>query len=194
MNSSIIICHDGAHAGWGKQAPTPSVSLLVHEIRNPLCNIYLAYDALQLADIGDERQTCLDIIMKGAVRINKLIDAILASPEIQGTKSEPRSLSALLEEVLTTVEAGIMLKRIEISKDYADSEGTVSMDALKMKTALTNIIAQTVDALPSERGELTLSTRTAAGTGVIAIRDNGRGSGKIDLDKLFEPRFVQKAE
>lgn len=64
----------------GSEKLSPPVSLLVHEIKNPLCNIYLACDALSLSDLDETQRICVEIISRGSARINNLTDIILYAP------------------------------------------------------------------------------------------------------------------
>jgi nitrogen-specific signal transduction histidine kinase len=68
---------------------SPPVSRLVHEIKSPLCNIYLACDVLNDSDLGETQRICLEIIMRGSVRINNLTDSILCSLETGEGDNKP---------------------------------------------------------------------------------------------------------
>ena len=176
----------------GRNRSTGYFSALVHEVRNPLCNIKLACDVLNLTNLDDEQRACLQIIMRGSARINDLINTLLGSSGIETPKYERYSLQQLLEDVLVMTKDRILLKRIEVSREYAAPEHGVSLDIEKMKIALINIVNNAIDAMPSEKGKLRLVTRSAGQLSSIEIGDNGTGISKENLKRIFQPYFTNK--
>lgn len=168
-------------------------SVLVHEVRNPLCNITLACDALKLTSLDEEQRICLNIIARGAARINHLIDTLLKSGRSEKAKYEVYSLHQLLEEVLDLAKDRISLKQVAISKDYTSMEHAVLLDIEKMKIALTNIVNNAIDAMEPGNGQLKLVTRSVGETIAVEIQDNGRGIKAEHLERIFEPYFTNKA-
>jgi len=158
----------------GARSSSPGYfSALVHEVRNPLCNIKLACDVLNLTNLDEEQRACLNIVMRGS-------------------KYQRYSLQQLLEEVLIMAKDRIMLKRIEVAREYAAPEHGVSLDIEKMKIALINIVNNAIDAMPSEKGRLRVVTRSAGQLSSIEIGDNGTGISKENLKRIFQPYFTNK--
>lgn len=166
---------------------------LVHEVRNPLNNIKLACDMLNSTNLDEEQRACLNIVMRGANRINDMISTLLKPKEIEAVNYELYSLRQLLEEVLIIAKDRILLKKIEVSREYAEPEHEVSLDIEKMKIALINIVNNAIDAMPSGRGELKVVIRSAGQLSSIEIHDNGIGISEENLKRLFEPYFTNKA-
>ena len=188
MYTSIIIYHSPKKSLFAKQPRLPGpVSRLVHEVRNPLCNIYLACDMLGLSDLDETQRICLDIVTRGSVRVNDLIESILKSDEIREEKYKLCSLQQLLEEVLMTAQDRLSIKRVEVTKNYSAAEDSVLVDVDKIRLALTDIILNAIEAIPSENGELMLATTSTVGANSIEIRDNGKGINKIEMERMFEP-------
>jgi len=181
---SVTNSAQNRHAGFS--------SALIHEIRNPLCNITLACDALNLTNLDEEQRTCVSIIARGSARINGLISTLLKFEKIESVKYELYSLQQLLEEVLIMAKDRILLKKIEVSREYAAPEHGILLDIAKMKIALINIVNNAIDAMPSERGELKVVTRSVGQLSFIEIQDNGIGINKEDIKRLFEPYFTNK--
>jgi signal transduction histidine kinase len=61
-----------------------------------------------------------------------------------------------------------------------------------MQIALTNIIINAIDAMPSENGELKLTTKSIDGKYIIQVEDNGCGISKANLKHIFKPFFTKK--
>src|ERR1700755_2142839 len=101
MISNIFLCQ-GSAKSLRHQKLTQPVSSAVSEIKNPLCNIYLAAEMLNLTDLDEEQQACLGIIMRGSTRINNMVSTILNFPPPEAKVDELYTLRRLLEEVLIT--------------------------------------------------------------------------------------------
>jgi signal transduction histidine kinase len=167
-------------------------SALVHEVRNPLCNIKLACDVLNLTKLDEEQRACLNIVIRGSTRINELINTLLDFDGIEAPKYARYSLRQLLEDVLIMAGDRILLKRIEVAREYAAPEDGVFLDIEKMKIALINIVNNAIDAMPSEKGKLRVVTRSAGQLSSIEIGDNGTGISKQNLKRIFQPYFTNK--
>jgi signal transduction histidine kinase len=168
------------------------VSALVHEVRNPLCNIGLALEMLDLTNLDAEQREYLDIITRGSCRIKDLVNTLLRSGEIGECTPEICSLHQILEEVLTLVKDRMQFKKIAVCREYAATEHRVLLVKEKMKIALTNIITNAIDAMPSAAGELKLVTRSMGEQSSIEIHDNGIGISKENLKRIFDPYFTNK--
>jgi signal transduction histidine kinase len=168
------------------------IPALAHEVRNPLSTINLAVEMLNLGTLDEEQQQFLDIIARGSRRITELINRLLVSTKAEAATSELYSLSQLLDEVLFMARDRILLKHITVRKDYAETQHNVLMDKEKMKIALSNIITNAIDAMPTEEGELNLVMKSNGGQNTIEIRDNGVGISKEQLQNIFKPYFTNK--
>ena len=167
-------------------------SVLAHEIRNPLTSINLAVQMLQAIVTSDSGKACLDIILRSSVRINGMITDLLTPVVAEVTDQEKYSIRQLLEDVLEITEDRATLKNITVKKEYCVHDGEIIMNRSKMKIALTNIIINAIDAMPSENGQLKLITRHLNGKWVIEIIDNGTGISKKNLKTIFKPYFTNK--
>ena len=172
--------------------PVGYFSALVHEVRNPLCNINLACGMLHLSSLDEEQRECLQIIMRGSERINDLIDNVLRFDGINSAKYDLYSLQELLEGVLTASKDRISRKQVEVSREYAATDDIISMDIEKMEIALINIITNAIDSMPPKRGKLNVVTRSAGKLSLVEIQDNGIGISKENLNRLFEPYYTTK--
>jgi signal transduction histidine kinase len=176
-----------------QEKATPFASALAHEVRNPLTNINLAVEMLKTTLKSDEQKLYLDIILRGSGRINDLVTDLLML--CQGDELLPgmHSIHQLLDQVLTMTQDRIMLKNITVSREYSTIDCKILLDKEKMKIALTNIIINAIDAMPSENGRLRLITRSINEKCVIEIQDNGIGISEENLQHIFKPYFTDKS-
>jgi signal transduction histidine kinase len=125
----------------------------------------------------NELKIYLDIISRSSMRINYLLNELLKYQEIEESESNKHSLHQLLDEVLTLTADRILLKKIRVRKEYGADDGKICVDKEKISIALTNIIINAIEAMPTQSGELTLVTRSIGNKYVIEIADNGKPGG-----------------
>lgn len=175
-----------------KEQTTEFTSTLLHEIRNPLTTINLAIEAMRVMIPDGTNDAYLDIIKRGAGKINELVTDLLINSEVHNTRPEENSVEQLLDEVLIMANDRLLLKNITVCKLYDKQDCKVVLSRQKMKIALTNIIINAIDAMASENGQLKLTTRFEDGKYIAEIEDNGIGISKEHLGVIFEPYFTSK--
>ena len=72
--------------------------------------------------------------------------------------------------------------------------GHISGSSAELRRAVTNIIFNSVDALPSEQGRIEIVSGQDAQWSIIRIRDNGSGIPGEIMGRIFEPFFTTKAQ
>jgi signal transduction histidine kinase len=197
MNSPTAASHvipfdtQPARNTWRAQS-SRFASALAHEVRNPLTNINLSIDMLNSAITDNEPKIYLDIINRSSMRINHLINELLRYQEIEESETSKHSLHQLLDEALTLTADRIMLKKINVRKEYGAEDGKICVDKEKIGIAITNIIINAIEAMSEQNGELTLVTRSIGNKYVIEIADNGTGIKNEQLQDIFKPHFTNK--
>ena len=165
---------------------------LVHEVRNPLSNIYLAIEMLQSEIIDDELKLYLDIIKRSARRINTVVSGLLNKCSLQNNIAEKYSIHHLLDEVLEAAKDSIGLKKIGVKKDYGKHDHYLQLDRMKMSIGLSNIVVNAVEAMEMGKGDLSVTTRSNEGAYIIEIADNGCGISRENLKNIFKPYYTNK--
>src|SRR5580693_2586671 len=92
---------------------------LAHEIRNPLSTINLAVDMLRISDDPNEKDACLDIIVRNSLRINDLLTDLLNSYQLNEIILDKYSINQLIDEVLIMIWDRLTLKNIKVSKYFS---------------------------------------------------------------------------
>ena len=170
----------------------PIVSVLAHELRNPLTNIILTVHMLESKVLDENDRLYMEIIKRSSAKINDLIDDLLKGQKDNEIQTEKHSIHKLLDEVIEQASDRLVLKKVVVKKNYSPYDLKVKMNKLKLKIALSNIIINAVDAMPPENGELILCTKLIRGRHAISIRDNGCGISKENLPFIFNPYFTNK--
>ena len=194
MNSLTISLRNKTSESVWNDPSIPLVSVLAHELRNPLSNIMLTVHLLESKILDDTDRMYMDIIRRSSVKINDLINDLLKGQQKQQheTETEKYSIHQLLDEVIEMARDKIMLKNIVVKKKYVPHDFEMKMDIQKIRIALTNIIINAIDAMSSENGELKLSTKLIKGRYAVSVQDNGCGISKENLPLIFNPYFTNK--
>ena len=192
MNSITISPRKKTMQSVWNDPSIPLVSVLVHELRNPLNNIMLTVHLLESKILDDNDRMYMDIIKRNSAKINDLVNDLLKGQKQQEIQTEKYSIHQLLDEVIEAASDKIMLKNITVKKDYAPCYLKIKMEMPKIKIALTNIVINAIDAMPSEKGELKLGTKLIKGKCAVSIQDNGSGISKENLPLIFDPYFTNK--
>jgi len=192
MNSITISPRKKTTQSVWNDPSIPLVSVLVHELRNPLNNIMLTVHLLESKILDDNDRMYMDIIKRNSAKINDLVNDLLKGQKQQEIQTEKYSIHQLLDEVIEAASDKIMLKNITVKKDYAPCDLKIKMEMPKIKIALTNIVINAIDAMPSEKGELKLGTKLIKGKCAVSIQDNGSGISKENLPLIFDPYFTNK--
>jgi len=166
---------------------------IAHEVRNPLTNIGLAGEQIK-TQLPEEAETSvlLDMIERNVQRINQLITDLLNSSKFSELNYETVSINNVLDQSLELAMDRVLLKKITVEKNYAKKIQDVAIDVSKIEIAFLNIIVNAIEAMPGERGLLTLKTEERNNKCVVIISDNGIGMDKETISKLFEPYFTNK--
>ena len=167
-------------------------SVFAHEIRNPLTNINLAVFMLKALVKVENIAKYVDIIDRSSVRINEIVNDFLQSSRNDPAKKDHISINQLLDEILEIEKDRIILKNISVQKFYTTSFCELLLDKPKITIALLNIIVNAIEAMPSESGELKLTTSLRNGKCIVTIEDNGCGISKKNIKNIFKPYFTNK--
>jgi len=167
--------------------------ILAHEIRNPLNNISLSIDNIQLPENTNEKQKNLvSIIRRNCVRINHIIIELLNLSKPAELFFQKHSLQEIVDESIATAADRINLQRIKVQKNYPEQPLEIEADKPKLKIAFTNILINAIEAMESNNGKLEILMSESEDNYTVSIHDNGHGIPEEHLPKLFEPFFSLK--
>jgi len=163
-----------------------------HEIRNPLTNINLATEVLEHMVTDNGAKMYLSVIMRNSGRIKDMLTDLFASGRTHEWNPEKQSVHSLFDEILATNNDRAILKRVAIRKNYTARDFRIKINRAEVKTALTNIIINAIEAMPAKNGLLEITTKLLHGIYFLIIKDNGSGISKIDQENIFKPYFTTK--
>jgi PAS domain S-box-containing protein len=167
------------------------VRLLAHEVRNPLSNIMLSAEQMEVSD-NPELQSCMDIIKRNSKRIGDLITELLNSSKRDPVTVEKRSLQNILDETIDAAIDRINLRHIKLNREYPQEPAWIMADNEKIKIAFLNVIINAVEAMEENEGRLDISIRQRDHQYMVSIQDNGSGIKEENMSHVFEPYFTSK--
>jgi two-component system sensor histidine kinase PilS (NtrC family) len=161
---------------------------LAHEIRNPLGSIRGSAQVLMAEPgLGEEQGRLLDIISRESKRLSDTLNRFLYQVRPSGRTKGPVNLRPLVEEAVTLLRNAPELRPDHAVHFEADAGPHVCLaDPDQIKQVFWNLTRNALEAMP-EGGQLEVGLRREGGEVVLSVRDQGRGIGREQQGRMFEP-------
>jgi len=174
-------------------------SAIAHEIRNPLNYINLTLDHLRTSfspqdPDRQEKFAALTVQLKSEVaRINTRITEFLNYSRPAKLELHQVDLQATVKDALRMVEAQTLETGIKTEVEKHGDVPKVMADPESLRSAITNLIINAVQAIDGGGGKLSIILATEDRTRArIEVSDTGRGIAPEDIAKIFEPYYSTK--
>ena len=168
-------------------------AVVAHEIRNPVAGIAVGVEYLGRG-IPEESVHKQDVkmIMGEIERVNRILDDILSVARPFHLKLSIQAIPDIIEHVLHRYHTSFSNKAIHVIRRYAPSLPLVQVDRERMEQALTNLVLNAVEAMPTG-GTLSLGLAASDRWLTITVSDTGPGIPPEIQRRIFEPFFTTKA-
>ncbi|MEK6321864.1 MAG: HAMP domain-containing sensor histidine kinase [Acidobacteriota bacterium] len=170
---------------------------IAHDIRNPLNVLKLSLGHFA-AKFKPDREAMRNQFDSGLNRMNDevgrlegLVNDLLDYTRPAQVTKKVFDLRELVEEVISSVKTQAEEQSVEILHELPNSPARVSGDIRRLKSCLSNIALNAVQAMPSG-GRLTARLVKLQGLVELRISDTGVGMSEEHLRKIFEPYFSTK--
>ena len=167
------------------------LAALSHELRTPLNPVLLlASDAANNSKLPPAIRADFDLILKNVNLEARLIDDLLDLTRITRGKLhlEQRvcTLHSILEDALSTVEADIAAKKLQLTVDFAAPHSRIRGDSVRLQQVFWNILKNAVKFTP-DGGQLSVITSQAGNGGLIRLQitDTGIGMTQEEISRVF---------
>jgi two-component system sensor histidine kinase PilS (NtrC family) len=161
---------------------------LAHEIRNPLGSIRGSAQVLMGEPaLGDEQGRLLSIISRESKRLSDTLNRFLYQARAPARPRGPVDLRPVVESAITLLRSGGELRE-DHELSFATDEGALVClaDPDQIAQVFWNLARNALEAMPGG-GRLGVSLRRQGGDVVLSVRDEGRGIGRDEQRRLFEP-------
>lgn len=186
---------------------------LAHEIKNPLGAISGFAELIERR--ADENVVRLAKRLRGEVEeLNTFLNEFLAFAREDAIRREPTNINALVErsvELALQGLGGLDPAKIdgfsdggkiptgegqEISMDLDLAEGLpeLALDRNLMRSVITNLVRNALQAMGKEGGHLSVRTHVLGEQVYVRVRDSGPGIPTELREKIFNPLFTTRAE
>ena len=172
---------------------------LTHEIKNPLTPIRLSAERIRrrlLPQSQGKEEEVLDettnVILQASEDITTIVNEL--------TKLTHTAAVLVNEDINAVVEETIGLYRnLYQNIAFRFEKGTIPvfrMDRDKVKRALINLVTNSIKAINTDQGVVSLATRYEKNKGValIEIADTGPGISDEDKNRIFDPYFTRNSD
>lgn len=169
------------------------VRILAHEIRNPLNNIQLSADHLDMIIENEPQQKAvLGIIQRNGLRINQLITELLNSTKTLDLVFQKYSLQEVVEAGLSFAIDRINLQNVKLETVLPETPFYILADKSRLAMGFSNLLINAIEAMSAGSGELVVQVGERSNVYFVSIKDNGKGIPAEQMSKLFEPFFTMK--
>jgi PAS domain S-box-containing protein len=183
---------------------------LAQEIKNPLVAIR-TFTQLFPESYADEkfREEFSEIAIKEIDKLDGIVERLLRFSQPLQMEAKPGDIHSLLDEELEEITESVKENNITLKKTFRLSADRTSFDRKLLREALTQILRNAVEAMPSG-GVLTVSTgenvypnseSSTQNNGIppgpiveISIADTGVGIAMEEMPNLFKPFHTSKVK
>jgi len=166
------------------------LSMLAHELRNPLGTLSNAIQVLRLRGHGDGAyERAVDTAERQVRHQAMLVDELLETSRVTRgqveLRREPLDLAMLVREVAGEHRSAFARARLKLTLELPAERLVVRGDRLRLAQALSNLLGNAVKFTPAG-GRVTLSVRAVDGRAEVILRDTGTGIAADLLPHVFE--------
>lgn len=172
---------------------------IAHEIKNPLTPIQLSAERIRRRYgkvIEHDREIfdrCVDTIVRQVADIGRMVDEFSTFARMPKPKMELRDLREALNEAVFMREMGD--HGIDFVSEFDGRPLEGSYDIRLLSQAFGNVVKNAVESVEARgevRGRIVIRARSAGGTNIVEIIDNGRGFPAEDRERLLEPYMTTR--
>lgn len=168
------------------------VRMLAHEVRNPLTNVNLSAEQLEMELADEDHKFYTQIIKRNCTRINDLITQLLQPSSSEDIELVESSVHSVLSQAISAALDRVQLKRIQIVNEFADEDLALPLDRVSLQMAFLNLITNAIEAMEEDKGVLRITTQNNSDHIQVMFIDNGSGISEEHMEKIFEPYFTGK--
>jgi signal transduction histidine kinase/PAS domain-containing protein len=170
------------------------ISIVSHELRNPMMPILGWADALRKAKLPPEKQhQAVESIIRNVKTLNYLIEDLFDAARIASGKFRLQPSQVLIQDVareaLMTIEHTAQRKKLRISTQISDGIPPIIADSYRLRQVLTNLLNNAVK-FTQEGGLIELKVHKRGDKVECVVSDNGKGIPPKFLPIIFD-KFQQ---
>ncbi|MFZ0929534.1 MAG: ATP-binding protein [Syntrophobacteraceae bacterium] len=171
-----------------------TLAALAHDIKTPLISIG-GFTQLVQRHLEPGSQDCkaLDIVLKETKRLEKMVKDMLDFSRPLKLEKSPENVCGIVKETIEIVSDEAQRKKVTVDAHLSQCENLVSMDAMRMRQALINLVMNAIQATPEDR-TISINLGRTEQDVVFDVVDCGCGIPLNQRSEIFSPFFTTKKE
>ena len=166
---------------------------IAHEFNNPLQGVTSIVQGIKKrTDLDHDDAELVDLAIKECHRMRDLIKSLQDFHRPSSARKAPMDIHAVLESILMFSKKEFAIRKISITKKYAEDLPQIVAIFDQLKQVFLNILNNASDAC-AQGGDIIIETDTVGDNVVISVYDTGCGISLDDRKHIFEPFFTTKA-
>ncbi|UJF34674.1 PAS domain S-box protein [Paenibacillus hexagrammi] len=163
---------------------------VAHEIRNPLTSLKGFIQFLQAG--APNKEEYFQIMLSELSRIELIITEMLVLAKPQMQNFQPKSVEAILHNVVTLLESQANLSDVQFVMSIEPDLPNIWCEENQLKQTFINLIKNAMEAMP-EGGHIDIKVSSDRGEWLkITVKDHGCGIPQEVLARLGEPFYTTK--
>ncbi len=174
------------------QVKSNFVSTVSHELKSPLTAIKNAVSLVDPAAGADTNQQFLQMIKRGADRLNYIISDLLDMSKVESGKltiaAAPVKPGPFLSEIVEPFVSQAAASSIGLELAVPNGLPEMLVDAKRIEQVVSNLVSNAFKATPGG-GKIVVSADLDGGRVRVAVSDTGIGLSDADQKKVFDAFF-----
>ena len=175
---------------------TEFLSMITHELRNPIVPIMGYCDVLMIGKLGpltEKQKNAINIILKNSITLEKITSDLLDLQKLELGKFNLIYYKISTTELLNTVKSHqeILAKSKGLSITInQNNDLIVNADFIRLKQVFDNLILNSYDFLKSDSEQIEIGSYKNENDIIFYVKDDGIGISNEKLGSLFK-KFYQ---
>lgn len=169
---------------------------VAHEINNPLTSI-IANAQMLVDDLPEdqiEMRQSAKLIETAGLKATQVVRSLLGSVRREEFNFTPLDLNESIQGALMLLSHEFLSKQINMTFDRGKDMPQIMASENYLQSIWVNLIMNAIEAINSETGEISISTRFDGKNFLVKISDNGNGIPSECIGQIFEPFFTTKRD
>jgi len=169
-------------------------AVLAHEIRNPLGAIkgFAQYTAKRFAP-EDPAHGDMEAVIAESTRLERLVHSLLLYARPTEPRRVPTDVRDVVKRAVRLIEREAADAEIDIRTSLPETAACARVDGAQLEQAVLNLLANAVEAMAEDGGQLDVAVVEEDGEIGIDVEDRGPGIAPELLAEIFVPYVTQKA-
>jgi two-component system phosphate regulon sensor histidine kinase PhoR len=185
----VIILHDITYLKELDRIKTDFVNTVSHDLRSPLTAI-LGYVELigRAGPVNEQQREFIHRVQFSVNNITALINDLLDLGRVEAgfdTRKEIVQLSAIIHEVVDSMQKRIREKEHHVSLEIPDNLPPLIGNPIRLRQMISNLVNNAIKYTPNQ-GQISMLCRPEDGQIIFQIKDNGSGILPADQPFVFD--------